>query len=104
MLAQVFLGLAVLGVALPLAAFLPWLAQHGLNVPLFLQELFGNRVSAFFAWDVLVSAVIVLVATFALPGTTGRQRAAVTAGTLLIGVSCGLPLLLWCWLRGGALR
>ena len=100
-LPRIFLGLAILGTALPLAAFLPWVIQHGLDAPRFLAELFGSRIGAFFAWDVVVGAMTVLLAAFVVPGITGAQRAVVTLGTLLVGVSCGLPLLLYFWVRAG---
>lgn len=91
----VYLGLAILGALLPLAAFLPWLATHGFDANLFIQELFANRVAAFFGWDVIISAVVVLVTVAARrDGLSNGQRWGVVAGTLLIGVSVGLPLLL----------
>lgn len=92
----VYLGLAIFGTMLPLAAFLPWLAEHGLDPDLFIRDLFANRVGAFFGWDVIVSAVVVLVAVAASRDRlSNAQRVGVAAGTLLIGVSCGLPLLLF---------
>jgi predicted membrane-bound spermidine synthase len=94
-LEAVYLGLAILGAVLPLAAFLPWLVAHGLDLPRFLQELFANRIAAFFGWDVVISAIVVLVAVAAQrDGLSNAQRLAIIAGTLLIGVSVGLPLLL----------
>lgn len=91
-----YLVLAVLGAVIPLATFLPWLAQHGLDPSRFVAELFANRISAFFAWDVMISAIVVIVATVArrdaLPGS---RKAGVILGTLLVGVSLGLPLLLF---------
>lgn len=103
-LSWVFLALAVVGTVVPLAAFVPWLLQHGLDLPRFIEELFSSRVSAFFAWDVVISAVAVLVAAVAVPGLSGARRTVVCAGTLLVGVSCGLPLLLFFWVRGGVVR
>jgi hypothetical protein len=94
-LAAIYLGLAVLGAAVPLAAFLPWLAEHGVDPDLFIQNLFANRIAAFFGWDVIISAIVVLVAIAAgRDGLSNAQRSGVVAGTLLIGVSFGLPLLL----------
>lgn len=94
-LEAIYLRLAILGAAVPLAAFLPWLAEHGIDLDLFIQNLFANRIAAFFGWDVVISAVVVLVAVAAgRDGLSNAQRSGVIAGTLLIGVSCGLPLLL----------
>jgi hypothetical protein len=62
---------------------------------LFIQELFANRIAAFFGWDVIVSAVVVLIAAAAgRDGVSNGRRVGVVAGTLVIGVSFGLPLLL----------
>ena len=50
---NIYLLLCVLGVALPYCLFLPWVATNGLNLSLFLQQLFTNRIGAFFGMDVL---------------------------------------------------
>jgi hypothetical protein len=92
----VFLALAILGTILPLSAFLPWLAIHGLDVTQFLTDLFANGVSAFFAWDVIISAIVVLTTLLTDRACLTRaERTAVVLGTLLVGVSLGLPLLLF---------
>lgn len=93
-LQPVYAMLVVLGTALPLSAFGPWLMEHGPNLPLLLAELTGSRISLF-AWaDVVVSAAAVLVFAFADGPLQSAQRVLVAAATLLVGVSCGLPLLL----------
>lgn len=38
-----------LGLVLPYSQFVPWVLEYALNVTLFCRELFGNRISAFFA-------------------------------------------------------
>jgi hypothetical protein len=87
--------LATAGAAVPLAAFLPWLALHGPDLPLFAHDLFANRVAAFFGLDVIVSALVLFVSVL-----IETRRAAMRHGwlpilaTCLIGVSCGLPLFL----------
>ena len=92
----VYLGLAVAGAVIPLAAVLPWLAEHGFAPSLFVQQMFANRISAFFSWDVVLSAIVVLVAVIAgSDRLRGTQRLGVVAGTLLVGVSLGLPLLMF---------
>jgi hypothetical protein len=45
----VYLVLAVLGAAIPYHRFLPWLLEHGLDLPLFFHQLHANPVSEFFA-------------------------------------------------------
>ena len=57
----IYLGLCLLGAALPLSQFIPWLSANGVNVPLLLQQAIATPISAF-AWaDVLVSGIAVLV-------------------------------------------
>jgi len=92
----IYLLLCIVGVILPYWQFVPWVAAHGLNLHLFFQQLFANRIGAFFGMDVFVSAIAVLV--FA------RAERAILAGplrwlpliaVLTVGVSLALPLLLY---------
>ena len=91
-----YLSLALVGTVLPFSQFLPWFAEHGLNVPLLITELFSTRMGAFFGLDVLVSAVV-LIAFIRSEGA--RRKMGMLwlpiAATCLIGVSCGLPLFLY---------
>ena len=91
-----YLILSVLGIVLPYSQFVPWLLEHGLNVGLFFRELFANRISAFFAMDVIVSA-IVLICFIQSEGKRLRMQLLwlPTVGTLIIGVSFGFPLFLF---------
>jgi hypothetical protein len=63
---------------------------------LFCRELFANRIGAFFAMDVIVSA-IVLIWFIQSEGKRLRVRLLwmPTVGTLVAGVSFGLPLFLF---------
>ena len=97
-----YLTLAVLGAALPLSQFVPFLLDHGLDLPLFFDQLFANRIAAFFGWDVIVSAFVVI----AFVVTEGRRLSVqhwwvYILATLSVGVSLGLPLFLYA--REGAL-
>ena len=49
-----YLVLCIAGLALPYWQFVPWVAEHGLNLRLMLQQLFANRIGGFFGMDVLV--------------------------------------------------
>src|SRR6478609_1702761 len=91
-----YLVCSVLGLVLSYSQFVPWLLEHGLNVALLIRELFANRISAFFAMDVIVSA-IVLIWFIQSEGKRLRVRLLwlPTVGTLLVGVSFGLPLFLF---------
>ena len=70
--------------------------EHGLNITLFFRELFANRISAFFAMDVIVSA-IVLIWFIQSEGKRLRIRLLwlPTVGTLIVGVSFGFPFFLF---------
>ena len=93
---NVYLGLCVLGVVLPYWQFLPWAAENGLNLPLFVQQLFANRIGAFFGMDVLVSAVALLVfVRFENSRTRIPGRWLPLIGVLTVGVSLALPLFLY---------
>lgn len=87
--------LCVLGVALPLSQFTPWLLQNGLNIPLLISEAFGNRIAAFAWLDVIVSAVVALVFIIWEGRRLGMKRLWIPiVGLFSIGVSLGLPLFL----------
>ena len=93
---HLYLALCLLGTLLPLAAFLPFIQAHGLDLPTFFQQLFATPVSRFFAWDVIVSS-LVLWAFVAIEGRRlGMSRLWMpVVGNLLVGVSLGLPLFLY---------
>jgi hypothetical protein len=96
-LRNLYLALAVLGLVLPYCQFIPWIMEHhALNMPLFIRDLFANRISAFFAMDVIVSAVV-LISFIQIEGKRLGMRALwlPIAGVLLVGVSLRLPLFLY---------
>jgi hypothetical protein len=91
-----YLALCFLGAVLPYWQFLPWVAQHGMNPDLFLQELFANRISTFFALDVIVSAVVLFRFVRAESARIGIRSGWIPiAATLTVGVSLGLPMFLY---------
>jgi hypothetical protein len=93
---RIYLALTVLGFLLPYWQFVPWLAQHGLNPPLFVRDLFANRISGFFGVDVFVSALALWIFIIAEGSRLGMRRLWLPlAGTCLVGVSFGLPLFLY---------
>jgi hypothetical protein len=95
-LKTVYLILCILGIVLPYSQFVPWLMANGLQISLFLQQLFANRIAAFFGMDVLVSAVALLVFARAESSRLGaRARWITLVAVLTVGVSLGLPLLLY---------
>lgn len=88
--------LCILGVLVPYWQFLPWALQHGLNLSLFVHELFANRIGAFFGMDVVVSAVVLLIFARIESRRTGiRHRWLIPLAVLTAGVSLALPLFLY---------
>ena len=90
---QLYAVLCVAGTLLPFSQFLPWLLEHGLDLPLLLSEIVSSRIAAF-AWaDVLVSAVALLVFIAVEGRRLAMQRLWLpVAATCCVGVSLGLPL------------
>jgi cbb3-type cytochrome oxidase subunit 3 len=92
----IYLLLCFIGVALPYWQFVPWVAENGLNMRLFVQQLFANRVSAFFGMDVFVSAItLLLFVRIENSRLSVRGRWLPLLAVLTVGVSLGLPLFLY---------
>ncbi|MGW7411732.1 DUF2834 domain-containing protein [Streptomyces sp. NPDC054863] len=86
--------LLAVGIALPFAQAVPWLAENGPDLGLLLDELFATRISSFFGWDVIVTVVALLfTVTVVDKSLTGAQRTLTVLASLL-GASVGLPLYL----------
>ena len=93
---RLYLALCVAGTILPYAQLLPFVRAHGLDLPLFVAELFANPVSGFFGLDVIVSSVVLWVLVLGEGRRTGvRHLWAPLVANLLVGVSLGLPLYLY---------
>lgn len=95
-LRYIYLCLCIPGAALPSSQLIPWLAAHGLNMPLFFSELFSTRIGGFFGMDVIVSAVVLFV-FIKVEGRRLRIQSLwiPVIATLVVGVSLGLPLFLY---------
>ncbi len=91
----IYLLLCLAGAILPHCSFLPWLSEHGLNISLFFEQLFANRISAFFGIDVFVSAAVVFVFIVFERSRLGNKWWLPAVAVLAVGVSLGLPLLLY---------
>src|SRR4029077_10844144 len=85
-LRYLYLAFCLLGLVLPYSQFVPWIMEHhGLNMPLFIRDLFANRISAFFAVDVVVSAVVLISFVQGRRKAFGNARPLVTDRRRLIG-------------------
>jgi Terpene cyclase DEP1 len=88
---RLYAALCVLGAVLPLWFFGSFLVDEGLDVGAFVDQMTGSDI-ALFAWaDVAVAGLVVIV--FAVYERVTRWWLAVL-GTVLVGPSFGLPLLL----------
>src|SRR5260370_9748324 len=92
---SIYLLLCVAGAVLPYWQFVPWVMENGLNVSLLLEQLFANRISAFFAIDVIVSSVVVFVFVRSERSRLGNKWWLPLVAVLTVGVSLGLPLALY---------
>ena len=91
-----YLALAIIGLVLPYFFFLSFVAGNGLNGGLLLRELFGTKISASFATDLLISGLAFLgyVRTEA-----ARLRVPYwgfyVGAMLIVGLSFAFPLFLY---------
>ena len=95
-LKKLYFILCALGAVLPFSIFIPWVVDNGLDIQLFVAELFSTRIGAFFGLDVLVSAAVL----FAFIFSEGRRLAMTNlwipvVATVGVGVSLGFPLFLY---------
>jgi len=93
---HLYAAFCIVGAALPYSYFIPWLVQNGLNLHLFVEQLFANRIAAFFVTDVVVSAIVVFVFVVG-EGKRLNMRGLLwpILAVLFVGVSLGLPLFLF---------
>jgi hypothetical protein len=92
----VYFILFILGTVRPYFQFFHFVAEEGLNGSVFFQHLHANHVSAFFAYDVTVSAIVLIVFILAEQRKTKtRLYWLAIVATFLAGVSSGFPLFLF---------
>jgi len=96
-LRYLYLVFCLLGLLLPYSQFVPWIMEHrALNISSFIRDLFANRISAFFAFDVIVSAIVLILFIQSEGRRLGiRLLWLPTLAVFLVGVSLGLPLFLY---------
>lgn len=93
---SLYLALCVAGTVLPYWQFVPFLREHGLDLRLFFEQLFSNRIGGFFGMDVIVSSVVLWVLATIEGRRAGMKHLWVPiVATLAVGVSLGLPLFLY---------
>lgn len=91
---SIYAVLCLLGAALPLSQFIPWLSVNGINVPLLLQQAIATPITAF-AWaDVLVSGIVVFVFIAIEGRRLAMRRLWIPALCMLVGPPLALPAFL----------
>ncbi|MDZ7961198.1 MAG: DUF2834 domain-containing protein [Aulosira sp. DedQUE10] len=95
MIQVIYLLLCILGFVLPYSQFIPFVLEHGLDIKLFFEQLFANKVSGFFGMDVIVSSLTFWTLIF-WEGTRLKMQNlwVYVLCNVLVGVSFGLPLFL----------
>ncbi|RJX75778.1 DUF2834 domain-containing protein [Vibrio sinensis] len=95
-MAKLYLFFALLGILLPYAALIPWLQTNGADLSLLISEALVNPISAFAWLDVFVSVFVVFIFIIS-DGSRYHIKHTWLAliGTLVVGVSFGLPLYLY---------
>jgi uncharacterized membrane protein len=91
----VYIVLCVLGTLIPYAVFAPFLVENGLDLQLFVKEMFATQVAAFFSADMLVASLALWAFIFFEVRARPIQNwwLAILAN-LVVGVSLALPLFL----------
>ena len=93
---NLYLVLCVIGTVLPLWEFSPWVMEHGLNIPLFIEAMFANPVAGAFSIDVLVSTVVLWVFVLTDGSRLHIPRLWIPlVANIVAGVSSGFPLFLY---------
>jgi hypothetical protein len=93
---RIYAVLAILGFVGPYIFFIRFLSANGLNLSLFVEQLFANDISTFFAVDLLIATVV-----FWVFATVESRRRSIRYGwicilaTLFVGLSFGFPLFLY---------
>lgn len=90
----IYIVLCIVGAALPLAQFVPWLSAHGLNLRLLVQQATSTPIAAFGWSDVFVSGAVTAVFVLAEGHRLAMRRLWLPLSGLLVGPSLALPLFL----------
>lgn len=92
---HVYLALFIAGTIVPYLSFVPWVADHGLDISLLVEELFVNRISAFFGLDVILSTIVFWVFLTWEGKRIGAPLWPPVVASLTVGLSSALPLFLF---------
>lgn len=91
---NLYLLLFFTGIVVPYWELVNFFIENGFDFILFFKQLTANRISRFFAYDVIISGVVLLVFIFQNKKEIKKYWIPILV-TLSIGVSAGLPLFLY---------
>ena len=88
--------LAIAGLIAPYYSLAAFLLEHGFDLALLVQQLFANRISTFFAVDLIIASLVFWVFVYQESARRQEPRAWVfIAASLVVGLSLALPLFLY---------
>jgi hypothetical protein len=92
----IYVLLCAVGTIVPYSQLVPWLLKYGLNLPLFVDQFLVNRISTFFALDVIISAVV-LIGFIRVENSRSKVRRwwLPILAVFTVGVSLAFPLFLY---------
>jgi hypothetical protein len=90
----VYLALFIIGTIVPYLSFVPWVFDHGFDISRLVEELFVNRISAFFGLDVIITTIVFWVFINWEGKRSGVPLWPPIIASLTVGVSSALPLFL----------
>ncbi|GGH35331.1 Protein of unknown function [Cribrihabitans marinus] len=91
-----FLALAIWGAIHPMWYFLTWFGENGFDLLGMVDAWHANAASSGLVWDLTIAAIALTVWVLAEAVRTGRWSYLLAIpATFGIGVSCGLPLMLF---------
>jgi len=84
--------MCLIGVFVPWIAFVPFVIDHGLDLPLLARQMFASRVSAFVSLGAILSVLTLVVYILSeIRWKPVRLAWVAIAGTLVLGLAFGLP-------------
>lgn len=93
---HVYLILAILGAVVPYVFFIQHFQTSGFGIQTFIASVFANGAASGFGADLLISSLVFWIAMFELKRRQGGPTPwPFILITLLIGLSCALPLYLY---------
>lgn len=91
-----YLAMAIIGLVIPYSFLIDYLMKNGLDVDLFIDDIFHTSMSTFFVVNVIITVIVVIL--FIIVDSKAIRVQFITVPivtTLLVGPSCGLPLYLY---------